>query len=105
MPNDPMFYQYIFSKLGIIKNPLLVYGIIAALILLTFGSVSDPPLRSTLMIGGMTILLSAPLLWFVAYIKLPSTAQERAFEANTSELVNQHKNILNENPPSKGDNS
>lgn len=89
-----LLLRHLLWKYGPLKNQLLLYALIAAVILLHFGDKSDPPLRTVLMLGGMVMLFVGPGFWLVAYLKLPATAQERVFEENTAEIVGKHKEII-----------
>ncbi len=84
---SPEHQLYPLARLGPIKNQLLVYALIAALLLFIFAENSDGALRSVLMILAALMLFLGPAFWIFAYLRLPKTAQERVFLENTVELV------------------
>ena len=91
-----------FSKLGPVKNEILVYFIITGVLLLYFGRKIDTPFRYFLMSGGMILFFSGPGFWLYATLKLQSTPQETKFLRNTVEIVANHKTSRRRKNPGNG---
>ena len=85
------------SKLGTIKNQLLAYAIAAGTLLLWFGKKVEPPTQAILMYGGMSMFFAGPVFWFIAFWKLPASAQELAFLGNTIQVVQQDRVLRSDN--------
>ncbi len=89
--------QPLLSKLGPLKHQLLVYALIAGIILLIFGRYSPTPFRYVLGASGIAMLFCGPGFWLFAYLKLPNSAQERAFLNTTATMVT-HDRLEREQP-------
>ena len=101
LPDLPPFR---LSKLGPIKNEILVYFIVTGTILLYIGKKTDVPFRYFLMSGGMVLFFTGPGFWLYATLKLQSTPQEVAFLRNTKEIVEDDKAVRREKEDQEGPN-
>ena len=82
-----------FSKLGPIRNEILVYFTITGLILLYTGKKMDPPFRYLLMSGGMILFFTGPGFWLYATLKLQSSPQEQDLLKNIRDIVEHDKEL------------
>ena len=81
----------VLGRLGVLRNQVLIFGILGPIVLFTFAKVFSGPSGQIENIGvvlvsfGVAIMSASLVFYFYAYFKLPGSAQERAFELSVQE--------------------
>jgi hypothetical protein len=93
---DINFLKNILDKLGLLRHPILIFGILGATLLIVF---SPNMLQHSQSVGGFMIVSAITLIfatfgfYVYAYHKLPRSAQEIAFLASLKEQIKHDKNV------------
>ena len=88
-----------FTKLGTLRNPILLGTFLGGIALLAFGKREDQPLKGILMIGGMISILAGPPIWAWAYYRLPNNSKQVAFLDSLDEMMIYDKIMRNRPTP------
>ena len=86
------------KRLGIIRNQLLVFAIVGSLLIFLFSRELVASGDPTLKVQGVCmhylaifLIFAAAIFYAYAYLKLPSSEQELAFEREGKETVRRHR--------------
>jgi hypothetical protein len=91
---DVNFLKNILDKLGLLRHPILIFGVISASLFFIFGKDQQSQSVGSFMAISAVLLVFASFGFYAyAYFNLPGNAQQIAFLDSLKEQIKQDKNV------------